>query len=127
MKSILRGQVHWAQLDPARGSEMAKRRPCVVLSVREINDHRRTVVVLPLTTTETPAGFPLLIATPSVSASSKVRTEHIRAIDKSRLSGYITDMGGDDLAEIERALCKVLGIKSLDAPPPRHRPRHARS
>jgi mRNA interferase MazF len=112
MKSILRGQVHWAQLDPARGSEMAKRRPCVVLSVREINDHRRTVVVLPLTTTETPAVFPLLIATPSVSASSKVRTEHIRAIDKSRLSGYITDMGADDLAEIERALCKVLGIKA---------------
>ena len=74
--------------------------------------HRRTVVALPLTTTETPAVFPLLIATPSVSASSKVRTEHIRAIDKSRLSGYITDMGSDDLAEIERALCKVLGIKA---------------
>ena len=98
MKSILRGQVHWVTLDPARGSEMAKRRPCVVLSVREINDHRRTVVVLPLTTTETPAVFPLLIATPSVSASSKVRTEHIRAVDKSRLSGYLTDMGEDDLA-----------------------------
>jgi mRNA interferase MazF len=115
MKSVLRGQVHWAQLDPARGSEMAKRRPCVVLSVREINDHRRTVVVLPLTTTETPAVFPLLIATPSVSASSKVRTEHIRAIDKSRLSGYIADMGVEDLAEIERALCKVLGIKAAKA------------
>jgi hypothetical protein len=41
-----------------------------------------------------------------------VRPEHSRAIDKSRLSGYITDMGGDDLAEIERALCKVLGIQA---------------
>lgn len=112
MKSLLRGQVHWVQLDPAKGSEMAKRRPCVVLSVREINDHRRTVVVLPLTTTDTPAVFPLLIATPSVSTSSKVRIEHIRAIDKSRLSGYITDMGDEDLAEIERALCTVLGIKA---------------
>ncbi len=111
MKSILRGQVHWVSLDPARGSEMAKRRPCVVLSAREVNDHRRTVVVLPLTTTETPAVFPLLIATPSGSASSKVRTEHIRAVDKSRLSGYITDMGDADHVDIERALCKVLGIK----------------
>lgn len=111
MKSIQRGGVHWVGLDPARGSEMAKRRPCVVLSVKEINDHRRTVVVLPLTTTDTPAVFPLLIATPSVSASSKVRTEHIRAIDKSRLSGYITDIGAQDMAEIERALCLVLGIK----------------
>ncbi len=112
MSAILRGQVHWVQFDPARGSEMAKRRPCVVLSAREINDHRRTVVVLPLTTTDTPAVFPLLVATPSVSPSSKVRIEHIRAVDKSRLSGHIIDMGEDDLAEIERALCRVLAIKT---------------
>ena len=111
MKTIQRGEVHWVQLDPARGSEMAKRRPCVVLSPREINDHRRTVVVVPLTTTETPAMFPLLVHTPSIGASSKVRTEHIRAIDKSRLSGFITDIGAKDLQEINRALCQVLAIK----------------
>jgi mRNA-degrading endonuclease toxin of MazEF toxin-antitoxin module len=50
-----------------------------------------------------------------VGASSKVRTEHIRAIDKSRLCGYIADMGDDDLAEIDLALCKVLGIKAATA------------
>jgi mRNA interferase MazF len=115
MKTIQRGEVHWVQLDPARGSEMAKRRPCVVLSPREINDHRRTVVVLPLTTTETPAMFPLLVHTPSIGANSKVRTEHIRAIDKSRLSGYITDIGANDLQEINRALCQVLSFKPLSA------------
>ena len=112
MKTIQRGEVHWVQLDPARGSEMAKRRPCVILSPREINDHRRTVVVVPMTTTETPAIFPLLVATPSMGANSKVRTEHIRAIDKSRLSGYIADIGANDLQEINRALCQVLNIKS---------------
>ena len=106
MKSIQRGEVHWVKLDPARGSEMAKRRPCVILSPREINDHRRTVVVLPLTTTETPAIFPLLVATPSLGVSSKVRTEHIRAIDKSRLSGYIADMGEEDLQAINSLLVK---------------------
>lgn len=111
MTSVRKGEVHWVALDPARGSEMAKRRPCVVMSVREVNDHRRTVVVLPLTTTETPTVFPLLIATPSVGSSSKVRIEHIRAIDKSRLSGFVTRMGDEDLAEIERALCLVLGLK----------------
>jgi mRNA interferase MazF len=115
VKSIQRGEVHWVQLDPARGSEMAKRRPCVILSPREINDHRRTVVVLPLTTTETPAIFPLLVATPSMGVSSKVRTEHIRAIDKSRLSGYIADMREEDLQAINLALCKVLSIKTLTA------------
>ena len=112
MKTIQRGEVHWVQLDPARGSEMAKRRPCVILSPREINDHRRTVVVVPMTTTENPAIFPLLVAPPSMGANSKGRTEHIRAIDKSRLSGFITDIGADDLQEINRALCQVLVIKS---------------
>ena len=70
------------------------------------------MVVLPLTTTETPAISPLLVATPSLGISSKVRTEHIRAIDKSRLSGYIADIGANDLQEINRALCQVLDIKS---------------
>ena len=115
MKTIQRGEVHWVQLDPARDSEMAKRRPCVILSPREINDHRRTVVVVPMTTTETPAIFPLLVATPSMGVSSKVRTEHIRAIDKSRLSGYIADMREEDLQAINLALCKVLSIKTLTA------------
>ena len=90
MKTIQRGEVHWVQLDPARGSEMAKRRPCVVLSPREINDHRRTVVVVPLTTTETPAMFPLLVHTPSIGANSKVRTEHIRAIDGCQATSPIS-------------------------------------
>ena len=52
------------------------------------------------------------VATPSVSPSSKVRIEHIRAVDKSRLAGHIIDMGEDDLSEIERALCRVLAIKT---------------
>ncbi|MFF2027018.1 type II toxin-antitoxin system PemK/MazF family toxin, partial [Streptomyces sp. NPDC058171] len=29
---IRRGQVHWVDLDPAQGSEAAKRRPAVVVS-----------------------------------------------------------------------------------------------
>lgn len=32
--------------------------------------------------------------------------------NKSRLTGYVTDMGDGDMAEIERALCKVPGIKT---------------
>ena len=39
-----------------------------------------------------------------------MRVEHIRAIDKSRLDGFITQMGDDDLQVIERALGKVLGL-----------------
>lgn len=35
-QSILRGQVYWVELDPVRGSEIAKTRPCVEESLRRI-------------------------------------------------------------------------------------------
>ena len=34
---IERGNVYWADLDPVRGSEMAKTRPCVVVSATQFN------------------------------------------------------------------------------------------
>jgi mRNA interferase MazF len=52
---IERGEIYWVELDAARGSEISKTRPCVVLSAVEINQHRHTVVILPITTTASPA------------------------------------------------------------------------
>jgi mRNA-degrading endonuclease toxin of MazEF toxin-antitoxin module len=54
MKSILRRQMDWVQLDPARGSEKAKRRPCVVCSGSKPRRARRNVR---LADTATKAGF----------------------------------------------------------------------
>jgi mRNA interferase MazF len=45
-----RGQVHLVRLDPTRGSEIKKTRPCVVVSPDELNEHLRTVIVAPMTT-----------------------------------------------------------------------------
>ena len=111
--SILRGQVYWVELDPVRGSEIAKTRPCVVLSTEEVNDYRRTVIVVPLTTTKTPPVVPLLLATPSMGADSKARIEHIRAVDKTRLKALIGEIGGKDLAAIEESLRRILRLPKL--------------
>lgn len=45
-----RGEVYLVQLDPTRGSELRKTRPCLVLSPDELNRHLRTVIVVPMTT-----------------------------------------------------------------------------
>ena len=37
-------------LDPTRGSEIRKTRPCLVVSPDEMNQHIATVIVVPLTT-----------------------------------------------------------------------------
>lgn len=44
---IRRGEIWWVAFDPARGSEIRKTRPCVVVSVDEVNRARRTPVVVP--------------------------------------------------------------------------------
>ena len=41
-----RGVVHLVGLDPTKGSEFAKTRPCLIVSPDELNQHLRTVVVL---------------------------------------------------------------------------------
>ena len=109
-RAILRAQVYWVELDPVRGSEIAKTRPCVVLSTEEVNQHRHTVIVVPLTTTKTPAVPPLLLAVQSMGADSKARIEHIRAVDKSRLKTLIGEMGDEDLAAVEAALRTILRL-----------------
>jgi mRNA interferase MazF len=107
---IERGEVYWVELDPTRGSEISKTRPCVVLSAVEINQHRNTVVVIPLTTTASPAVPPLLVATPSAGESSKVRIEHIRAVNITRLQRKIGSLAGQDLSAVENALQVVLRL-----------------
>ena len=105
-----RGEGYWIQLDPARGHEQSKTRPCVFVSDTLIILRRGTVVVLPLTTTPQPAHPPLLMATPSMGAGSKAHTEHIRAVDKSRLGRLQGSLSEPDLEALGRAISKVLKL-----------------
>ena len=108
---IQRGQVYWVVLDPVRGSEISKTRPCVILSANEINRRRNTVVIVPLTSTFEPVRFPLVIAIDSAGIGSKARSEQVRSIDKSRLVGLIGQISDSDLNDLTNGVAKVLGIQ----------------
>lgn len=111
--AVQRGAVYWVELDPTRGAEIAKTRPCFVLSASEINQHRQTVVVIPLTTTATAPTPPLLIAVPSAGANSKARIEHIRAVDKSRLQRKLGALSAQDMHAVEDALRRLLRLQRI--------------
>ena len=106
----LRGDVYWTELDPTRGHEQAKTRPCAILSDTVINQRRGTVVIVPLTTTPLPDRFPILISMKSMGVHTKARTEHIRSVDKSRLRRFEGRLSDKDLDELGRAIGKVLKI-----------------
>ena len=78
---ISRGEVFWARLDPTVGSEIQKTRPVVVLSINPLNRARKTVVVVPLSTSAPAIDF----LNVELKGGSVARCEHIRSIDKSRL------------------------------------------
>ena len=107
---ISRCEVFWVDLDPVRGSELAKTRPCVVLSETEVNRVRRTVIVVPQTSTDSPTAWPLLIGLPDFTPQTKARIEQIRVIDKGRLRKRIAVMDQKSMQSIETALSLVLHI-----------------
>ncbi|MGH8673596.1 MAG: type II toxin-antitoxin system PemK/MazF family toxin [Burkholderiales bacterium] len=85
-----RGEVWWVSLDPARGREMSKRRPALVVSPDEMNLGVGTVIVAPITTTIRP--WPTRY---TVRMSGKLRSvalDQIRVVDRSRLTGKIADL-----------------------------------
>lgn len=82
-RRIKRGEIWLVDLDPTRGSEIRKTRPCVIISPPEINDYMRTAIVAPMTTGSHPA--PFRISVRHVGKSGLILLDQIRTIDKVRL------------------------------------------
>jgi mRNA interferase MazF len=105
-----RGEVWWVRLDPTRGSEIAKTHPCLVLSTDILNAHRRTVVVIPFSTS--PQSRPPVLV-PVVCAGRKVVAviDQVRAVAKERFDNIIEMIAPEYLEAIEQALGEILEIR----------------
>lgn len=106
---VKRGEVWWVNLDPARGSEIRKTRPAVVLTANALNRVRRTVVVAPLSTGPAPRP-PIVVATPSAGAGSVAVCDQVRAVDKGRLTQRAGQLAAGDLRAVEDGVRVVLGL-----------------
>lgn len=80
---VARFDVCLVQLDPAKGSEIRKTRPCLVLSPDEMNRHLRTVIVAPMTTAG--RGYPSRVPCRFQRKRGEVVLDQIRTVDKSRI------------------------------------------
>jgi len=109
-KSIRRGEIWWVSLDPAQGSEIRKTRPCLVLTHDTLNELRRTVVVVPLSTAAQ-ANPPITIQMHCLGKEPVAVVDQIRAVAKHRLQSKLGQASTEDLGEIEDALKKVLELR----------------
>ena len=80
---LRRGDVILVELNPARGGEIRKTRPCMVVSPDDLNTHARTYIVAPLTTGGYP--YPFRIACRFQGKSGYLVLDQIRTVDRERV------------------------------------------
>ena len=102
-----RGDLYWVNLDPTIGSEIRKKRPCVLVGADPVNKARRTVVVVPLSTGPK-ARPPLTIQVKALDKTAVAVCDQIRAVDKTRLINRAGTLSQDDMNRIEQGLRRVL-------------------
>ena len=104
-----RGEVWWVEFDPAAGSEIAKRRPAIIVSNDSANRNLSRVVVIPVTS-NTARVFPGEALVKIGNQTSKAMADQIMAAGKSRLKNQLGAISKADLALIEQAIRVHLGL-----------------
>jgi mRNA interferase MazF len=109
-----RGEIYWVNLDPTVGTEIAKRRPALVISNDIGNEHSPRVIAAPISTLRTERRFPFEVSIPTgeggLSQTSKVLLSQIRTVDKRRLDRYVGKLPPERILEVDEAIRLSLSV-----------------
>jgi mRNA interferase MazF len=100
--AVVRSEVYLVTLDPTVGSEIQKKRPCVVISPDEMNRHLHTVIVAPLTSRG--RLYPTRVRCTFDSRESLVVLDQIRTVDIGRLVKKLGQIEPETLTAVLTAL-----------------------
>ncbi len=103
MAGILRGEIRWADLNPARGHEQAGLRPVMILSHDIFNERSGTVIAVAITSQPQKAGFPLTLELKGGDLPKKswIKISQIRTLSVERIGKVI---GKASLEELNQAI-----------------------
>jgi len=80
---VKRFEVYLIDLDPTKGHEIKKTRPCLILSPDEMNRFISTVIVAPLTTKG--KNYPSRVSCVFQNKNGQIVLDQLRTVDKKRL------------------------------------------
>ena len=95
---VRRGEVYLVTLNPTRGQEIRKTRPCVVVSPDELNAHLSSFIVAPLKS----GGFDYAFRVPCRfdGRSGHVEPDQLRTVDRERLLKRLGSLEAETLARV---------------------------
>ena len=111
MARILRGNIHWADLNPVVGSEQGGLRPVLVLSHDVFNERSGTVIAVAITSQPQRAGYPLTmeLADSKLPKKSWAKISQIRTVSVKRIRKKIGRATEEELALVIDGLNEIIG------------------
>lgn len=112
MARVLRGDIVWANLNPAKGHEQGGLRPVLVLSQDVFNERSGTVIAVAITSQPQRAGYPLTleISTVGLPKRSWVKISQIRTLSVDRLSDKLAQVSSEELEQVVAGLNEIISI-----------------
>lgn len=112
MAGVLRGDIVWANLNPAKGHKQGGLRPVLVLSHALFNERSGTVIAVAITSQQPRAGFPLTLelSAPALPKRSWVKISQIRTLSVDRLGAKLAEASPEEVDEVVAGLNEIVGI-----------------
>ena len=113
---IYKGDVYYAVLNPAIGSEQKGERPVVVIQNDYGNKYSPTIIIAPLTKILKKTKLPTHIFIPKnefLIFNSMVLLEQTRVIDKSRLQNYLGRLDDYQIQQLDNALIDTFDMNII--------------
>lgn len=103
-----RYDIVWANRDPVEGSEMAKTRPVVIVSLDVLNERLQTVTVCPLTSQRHPR-WRSRLQVRCAGKPAEIAADQIRTLSKARIGRKIGALSIAEAAALRRLLTELYG------------------
>jgi mRNA interferase MazF len=105
---LKRYDIRWAGLDPSLGSELAKTRPVVIVSLDALNERLQTVTVCPLTTQLHPP-WRARLGVRIARKNAEIAVDQIRTISKARIGEKLGSLSENDARSLRRLITEMYG------------------
>ncbi len=106
-------EIWWVDLEPTRGAETQKKRPCVILQSDLVNRSSRTLIVAPLLPGHKSWPFAVNLVSTKKNRLDKdrhINLKQLRSVDVSRVDNQQGTLEEKYLSSIKEALSIVFGF-----------------